>query len=78
MNFNVTIEDSLGQQIQQIASQTGKQPDEVFQEALRLWLSNQHSSTWSDTVMNFPGDPDTISFESSRKELLPPRSPELF
>ena len=73
MDFNITIEDNLGQQIQQIASQTGKQPNEVFQEALRLWLSNQHSSTWSDVVMNFLGDPDAVSFESSREELLPPR-----
>jgi hypothetical protein len=78
MNFNITIEDSLGQQIQRIAAQIGKQPDEVVQEALQLWLSSQHSSTWSDVVLNFAGDPNVVPFESSREDLLPPRSPELF
>ena len=78
MNFNITIEDSLGQQIQQIATQTGKQPNEVVEEALQSWLLSQRSSTWSDVVLNFTGDPDAVPFESSREDLLPPRSLELF
>lgn len=71
MNFSITIEDSLGQQIQQIAAQTGKQPNEVVQEALQSWLSSQRSSTWSDVVLNFTGDPDAVLFEFSREDLLP-------
>lgn len=72
MNFNVYVEDTLGQQLEKSAQVTGKSRNAIIREAIQLWLDKQQKSQWSEEILNFTGEPDSIVFESYRDELLPP------
>ncbi|MGK7938782.1 MAG: ribbon-helix-helix domain-containing protein [Crocosphaera sp.] len=77
MNFNVYIEDELGEKLQQVCRVTGKKRNAVIREALESWLSQNHLSTWSKLIDNFEGDKKIVPFESYRSELKTPTEEDL-
>ncbi|MEA5508722.1 ribbon-helix-helix domain-containing protein [Crocosphaera sp. UHCC 0190] len=77
MNFNIYIEDELGEKLQQVCQVTGKKRNAIIREALVSWLSQHQSPTWPKSIQNFEGDKNIIPFESYRSELLPPTEEDL-
>ncbi len=78
MNFNIYIEDELGQKLENICQLTGKKRNTLIREAILSWLSQYPIPQWPESIQNFEGEPDIIPFESYRTELLPPTDDDLF
>ena len=78
MNFNVYVEDWIGQQLEQSVQATGKSRNAIIREAIQLWLDQQKKSQWPSEILDFMGVEDAIVFESYRDELTPPNEQELF
>ena len=69
MNFNVEIDDQLGEKLTDIAKVRNKSRDEIIREAVSLWLTVNEKSEWSNEVLAFKGGPDFPAFESHREGL---------
>jgi hypothetical protein len=78
MNFNIYLEDELGQKLQNLCQLTGKKRNTVIREALLSWLSQYPMVEWPESIQNFDGDAELVPFESYRTELLPPNDYDLF
>ncbi len=78
MNFNIYIEDSLGNQLEESVKASGKSRNEIIKEAIQLWLERQKKSQWPQSILDWQGVSDSINFESYRDELLPPCESDMF
>ena len=78
MNFNVYIEDLLGKELEESVQTSGKSRNTIIREAIQLWLEQQRKSQWPQSILDFQGVEDSITFESYRDELLSPREPDIF
>ena len=77
MNFNVYIEEELGEKLKQVCQVTGKKRNAIVREALVAWLAENQLLTWSKLIDNFEGDKKIVPFESYLSELKPPTEEEL-
>jgi hypothetical protein len=75
MNFHVYLDEELGREIQQICLTTHKKRNAVVREALRLYVKQQKTAVWPESVLSFQGIKDFPPFELSRNELLPESRP---
>ena len=79
MNFNIYLEDELGQKLEEIAQNTGQSRNALIREAVREILRKYNQMQWSEEILNFEGFPeDSIIFESYRDELSPPSQIGIF
>ncbi|MEM9274666.1 MAG: ribbon-helix-helix domain-containing protein [Cyanobacteria bacterium P01_F01_bin.143] len=78
MNFNIYIEDPLGNRLEESVKKSGKSRNEIIQEAIQLWLERQQKSQWPQSILDWQGVSDAIKFESYREELLPPGESDIF
>lgn len=78
MNFNIYIDDEIGQKLENICQLTGKKRNTLIREALEAWLSQHPIPQWTPSIQEWSGDPEGIPFESHRDELKEPLDRELF
>lgn len=77
MNFNIYIEDKLGEHLQKATEVTGKSKNALIREALNEWFMRHPMIKWPDEIMQHEGVEGFTSFESSRDELQPPKEDPL-
>jgi predicted transcriptional regulator len=68
MNFNIYIDDQLGNELSIYAQKLGVTRNKVIREALTSYMANT-SKQWPDEVAKFKGLKDFPAFEESRHEL---------
>lgn len=73
MNFNLYLDDQLGERLTEVAKENKKSRNALIREAISLWLRTHEKSQWPDEVMEFEGVPDFPAFESYRKDLAEAR-----
>lgn len=73
MNFNIYLDDQLGEQLIEATKDTHKSRNALIREAIALWLKHNKNTTWSETINNFEGIEDFPAFESHRDQLPPPK-----
>jgi predicted transcriptional regulator len=78
MNFNIYLEDDLGNNLIVIAEKLGKTRNSIVREAISDYINKQNSLQWSNIIKNFTGIDEGIEFESYRDDLLPPDDKEIF
>lgn len=78
MNFNLYLDDELGQKLESICQLTGKKRNTLIREALEAWLSQYPISKWPTSIQEFQGVPQMIPFESYRDELNEPSDGGIF
>lgn len=71
MNFNIYIDDQLGNRLIEVAKESQKSRNALIREAIGLWLNTQEKSTWPEAVMDFEGIDHFPAFEAYRKDLAP-------
>jgi predicted transcriptional regulator len=69
MNFNIDIDDKLGERLIETAKASERDQNAVIIEAISLWLDVNDKSQWPDEVMQFEGVNETTPFEFHRKDL---------
>lgn len=77
MNVNVYFEDSLAHQLGQYAKILHKPRNTIIREAVKEWIAHHEIKKWPKSILNFTGCSDFAAFESTRKELLPPKEDPL-
>lgn len=76
MNFNVYIDKTTGEQLEQLAKARHKSRNAVIREALMHLVEQQSSSRWPREVLEFQGISKLRPFESLRLKLgAPPVDP---
>lgn len=70
MNFQVYLDEELGQQVHQLCQKMHKKRNTIIREALHLYLKSQVKKKWPNSVLAFEGVKDFPSFEAGRKEDL--------
>jgi len=70
MNFNVYIDSSLGERLEQCVKIAHKSRNAIIREALEQYLNHASKQEWSQQFINFTGDPNSIVFEAYRNELM--------
>ena len=78
MNFNIYLEDELGNNLVTIAEKLGKTRNSIIREALKDYIDKQMSEQWPETILVFKGIDEGIDFESYRQDLLPPNDERIF
>ena len=73
MNFNIYIEDKLGEQLQKATEVTGKSKNALIREALNEWFMRHPMIKWPDEILQQEGVEGFTSFESSRDKFQPPK-----
>lgn len=71
MNFNIYIDDQLGERLTEVAKASKQSRNALIREAISAWLSVNEKSQWPDEVMQFQGVRDFPAFESYRDDLKP-------
>ena len=71
MNFNIYIDDQLGERLTEVAKASQKSRNALIREAISMWLKVSEKSQWPDDIMQFKGIQDFPSFESHRDDLAP-------
>ena len=77
MNINIYLEDSLGKQLNQYTKLIGKSRNAIIREAVKEWINLHGVKEWPSSILKFKGIDDTVSFESHRNDLLPPKEDPL-
>lgn len=77
MNFNIYIDDELGQKLENLCQLTGKKRNTLIREALEAWLLQYPMQEWPNSIQKWSGEPQVIAFESYRNELKEPPTEEL-
>ena len=77
MNVNVYFEDSVAQQLGQYARSLHKPRNTIIREAVKEWIAHHEIKKWPKSILKFTGCPDFPAFESTRKELSPPKEDPL-
>ena len=72
MNFNIYIEDQLGEQLKKAVEFTGKSKNAIIREALSEWFQHHPMTKWPETILQYQGTEDFQPFESHRGELQAP------
>lgn len=72
MHFNVYIDDQTGQQLTQVAQQSGQTRNALIRSAVQDWLERRNKPQWPDVVIGFTGMADMPPFEADRDRLIPP------
>jgi predicted transcriptional regulator len=72
MNFNIYLDDETGQQLNQVAKQTGESRNALVRQAVSDWLNRHGKPQWPDEVLAFKGMANLPLFEASRDALKPP------
>ena len=67
MNFQIYLDEELGQQIHHLCHSTHKKRNTIIREALKLYLDTQKKSVWPDSILTFNGVSDFPAFETDRK-----------
>jgi len=78
MNFNIYLEDELGNDLIVIAEKLGKTRNSLVREAISEFIKKQYSLEWSSTIQDFTGVDDGIEFESYRNDLQLPDDQGIF
>ena len=55
MNLNVYIEDDLAEEVNHLATSTGKSRNLIIREAIREYVEDHNIKPWPDTVKSFQG-----------------------
>jgi len=69
MNFNIYIEDQLGEHLLKAVEVTGKSKNALIREALNEWFIHHPVIKWPDEILQHDGIEDFTPFESLRDEL---------
>lgn len=69
MNFNIYIDDQLGERLTEVAKTSKKSRNALIREAVALWLKTNEKSQWPEEVLKFEGIEDFPTFESHREDL---------
>ena len=69
MNFNIYIDDQLGERLTEVARASQQSRNALIREAISMWLKVNEKSQWPDEIMQFQGIKDFPSFESHRDDL---------
>ena len=77
MNFNIYFDDETGEQLNQVAKQSGATRNSLVRQAVSDWLSRHGKPQWPEAVMSFNGLADIQPFEANRDKLIPPSSDPL-
>ena len=72
MHFNVYIDDQTGQQLTDVAQQSGQTRNALIRSAVQDWLARRNKPQWPDLIMSFTGIDDMPPFESGRDQLKLP------
>lgn len=72
MHFNVYIDDRIGQQLTDVAQQSGQTRNALIRSAVEEWLARRNQLQWPDVVLGFTGMEDMPPFEAGREQLNPP------
>lgn len=72
MNINIYLEDSLGKQLNQYTQKIGKSRNAIIREAVKEWIDHHGVKEWPNSILQFKGIEDFVSFETQRANLLPP------
>lgn len=72
MHFNVYIDDQTGQQLTEVAQQSGQTRNALIRSAVQDWLARQNKPQWPDVVMDFASMDGIPPFEAGRDQLKPP------
>ena len=72
MNFSIYLDDAMGQQLNQLAQESGQSRNALIRQAISQWLEQQSKPKWPQAVMSFEGVADMPTFESYRGELKAP------
>jgi len=72
MNFNIYLDDTIGQKLNATAKRIGENRNALIRKAVSEWLAHQFEPQWPEAVTNFKGVVDVPLFESSRNRLKPP------
>ncbi len=72
MHFNVYIDDQTGQQLNDVAQQSGQTRNALIRSAVQDWLARRNKPQWPDVVMGFTSMDDMPPFEAGRDQLKPP------
>lgn len=78
MNFNIYLEDDLGNNLIAMAEKLGKTRNSIIREAVSEFIRKQYSLEWSSTIQNFTGIDEGIEFESYRDDLETPDDKGIF
>lgn len=69
MNFNIYVEDQLGEYLNKATEVTGKSKNAIVREAIKEWAENHPMTVWSKEILQHQGIDDFKAFEDSRNEL---------
>ena len=72
MHFNVYIDDKTGQQLTDVAQQSGQTRNALIRRAVQDWLAHRNMPQWPDEVIDFKSMNNMPPFEAGRDELKPP------
>lgn len=78
MNFNIYIDEELGQKLENICQLTGKKRNTLIREALEAWLLQYPMREWPSSIQEWIGDPEVARFEFYRSELEEPLEKDMF
>lgn len=71
MNFNIYLDDQLGDRLTEVAKASKQSRNALIREAISVWLKVNEKSHWPDEIMQFEGIKDFPAFESHREDLAP-------
>lgn len=77
MNINIYLEDSLGKNLNQYATQLGKTRNAIVREAVKEWIQHHQTAEWPNSILTFSGVKNFESFESHRTDLAAPNEDPL-
>ena len=75
MNFSVHLKESLVEELDRQATETGKTRNALIREAVSEWLERRRRTEWPSEIRNFKGVKLIKRFEEGRKDLKEPRDP---
>ncbi len=77
MNINIYLEDTLGKNLNQYATQLGRTRNAIVREAVKEWIDHHQITKWPNSILGFSGVKDFPSFESHRADLASPKEDPL-
>ena len=55
MNFNIYVDDKLGERLTEVAKTSKQSRNSLIREAISVWLKVNEKSQWPDEIMQFKG-----------------------
>ena len=73
MNFNIYLDSEIGAALKRLAKRRKLTRNALIRKAVEELLEKEtHSQRWSETVLQWQGDPKFAPFESHRAKLAEP------